>query len=388
MKIHLRQIRQDSFTVVLNDTIRDDDLSWKARGLLVWLMSVDPDWTLYKSHLYEQAPDGRDSVDTGLEELEDAGYVRIKKTRNDDGTFGGCDIYVSDRPVDDWDAAVDDSETPSSCGKPTTDATEGDSKGDDRCGFSATGESVVGSSVADNPQLRSTDQKNTRSERNTDGTSAGAHADADARDVSWARDADNMQVFVDRVFKVLGSPIGLAGDLAMKLSRRAEDADEDQLREYVVEKVADLEADERDFDSRNIRRFLLEDIDEWRQYVAGVQPAKQAVGRNRYDDIDNASEPSSEQTASTKNASAWPPSDDYEHPEWWAEVREDLLGRMSDGEFREFIDELCAFESNDGVVLVAKSEFDVEWVEDNHVDFVADALSCDTDDIVVRTPRD
>lgn len=87
-----------SYTVLQNELLRDRRLSWKARGLLAYLLSQPPGWTTRTEHLAGVAPDGRDSVRSGLRELEAAGYLRRWRTRADDGRWEWHTV-VYDDPV-------------------------------------------------------------------------------------------------------------------------------------------------------------------------------------------------------------------------------------------------------------------------------------------------
>ncbi|MEV2909470.1 helix-turn-helix domain-containing protein [Paenibacillus larvae] len=53
----------------------DERLSWKAKGLLGYLLSKPDDWQIYECDLIKQSADGRDSVRTALRELEKFGYL-------------------------------------------------------------------------------------------------------------------------------------------------------------------------------------------------------------------------------------------------------------------------------------------------------------------------
>lgn len=113
------------YTVVPNSLAQDTDLSWKARGILVYLLSKPDDWKVRKNHLADEATDGKHSLNSGLQELEDAGYIKAEKSRGPDGTFDGYDYYISAERVGNW-SAVDDyptreNQSPDStgAGKPT-----------------------------------------------------------------------------------------------------------------------------------------------------------------------------------------------------------------------------------------------------------------------------
>ena len=99
----IRANRHDRFTVVPNDAIRDDRLSWKARGILIYLLSQPDGWRAKSSHLWTQAPNGRDAVRGGLKELEDAGYLVRRRYQNQNGHWITDQIiheYPVENPVD------------------------------------------------------------------------------------------------------------------------------------------------------------------------------------------------------------------------------------------------------------------------------------------------
>lgn len=85
------------FTVVTNALIRDERLSWKARGLLIFVLSMPDNWRTTSAHLARVGPDGRDSVRAGLAELEAAGYLTRHRVRKADGTFEH-QVTVYDNP--------------------------------------------------------------------------------------------------------------------------------------------------------------------------------------------------------------------------------------------------------------------------------------------------
>lgn len=92
-----RRVRRD-FTTLPNDVIRDPRLSWKATGLLVYVLSLPEDFRLNLRYLTKLKPTGRDGTRAGLKELETTGYLKIRKQRNA-GRFA-CVIWeVTDSPV-------------------------------------------------------------------------------------------------------------------------------------------------------------------------------------------------------------------------------------------------------------------------------------------------
>jgi hypothetical protein len=93
-----RKVRSN-FTVLDNALILDQRLSWKALGLLTYLLSLPPNFRLRLSHLSSLRPTGRDATRAGLRELEEAGYLSISIERHVSGRFSATTWCVSDSPA-------------------------------------------------------------------------------------------------------------------------------------------------------------------------------------------------------------------------------------------------------------------------------------------------
>ena len=80
--------------VMANKSIADDSrLSYKAIGIWFYAFSKPHDWKFYKNDLIKRHSDGRDSVESGLKELEENGYLYKYRVKNNDGQFDGWE-YV------------------------------------------------------------------------------------------------------------------------------------------------------------------------------------------------------------------------------------------------------------------------------------------------------
>jgi len=71
--------KNKDFTILPNVTLQDENLTWGARGLLAFLLSLPDDWTVYNKHLYKSSPAGRVATDRIMKELISAGYIERKR---------------------------------------------------------------------------------------------------------------------------------------------------------------------------------------------------------------------------------------------------------------------------------------------------------------------
>ena len=87
-----------NFTQVPNQVIRDERLSWKAKGLYAHLISKPDNWTFYIDEMVRSSKDGKSSVQSGLKELEKYGYLRRVKSKDAKGKFAGWDYLIRINP--------------------------------------------------------------------------------------------------------------------------------------------------------------------------------------------------------------------------------------------------------------------------------------------------
>ena len=87
-----------NFVTVHKSFIHDDNLSWKAKGILLYLLSRPDDWRIYETELNKHSSDGRDSLRTGIKELEQAGYIHRTRRRNEKGQLREYEYQVFEQP--------------------------------------------------------------------------------------------------------------------------------------------------------------------------------------------------------------------------------------------------------------------------------------------------
>lgn len=137
------------FTQIDNRLLEDERLSWKARGLLAYLLSRPENWRVESNALAEIGPDGRDSVRSGLAELEAHGYLVYTKQQDEKGLWTTVS-HVYENPADAAENPQPETENPSSVPPAETD---------ERAGRSEDGLTDVGKPVPKELKTEEQDEK-------------------------------------------------------------------------------------------------------------------------------------------------------------------------------------------------------------------------------------
>ena len=93
----------ENYVTLPNVTIQDIELSWEARGLLAFMLSLPSDWAIHKSWLEEQsAMCGKDKLNRIIDELIESGYLVKQQKRSGAGKFAENDwlVYSEKQPAD------------------------------------------------------------------------------------------------------------------------------------------------------------------------------------------------------------------------------------------------------------------------------------------------
>lgn len=94
----IRVHKNNNFTVVDNNIFKNKQMSFKAKGLLVQMLSLPDDWNYSISGLIALSSDGKDSVASALQELEKFGYLRRERITDEKGKFAGYNYDVYEIP--------------------------------------------------------------------------------------------------------------------------------------------------------------------------------------------------------------------------------------------------------------------------------------------------
>ena len=96
--IHRQPRITTNFTVVPNQILNDGRISFKAKGLLVFILSKPDHWRTPTSHLASIGPDGRQAIQSMMRELEQAGYVVRRRYQDQATGQWRYDVLVFDCP--------------------------------------------------------------------------------------------------------------------------------------------------------------------------------------------------------------------------------------------------------------------------------------------------
>ena len=139
------RVAKNSNYVVMNRTaLNDKRLSWKAKGIMAYLLSMPDDWVFYMDELVTHAKDGRDSFRSGFKELKDAGYVERRAIKDE-----------KTKKIISWETIVHEIPMEPVTEKPHTDIPQ-------------MGNPEVEKPLVENPTLLSTDNNQVLNKPNTD----------------------------------------------------------------------------------------------------------------------------------------------------------------------------------------------------------------------------
>lgn len=76
--------RTGKFTQIDNEIVNNEEITWKAKGLMLYFLSKPDNWKInVRGDVIKRGVEGRDSVYNGINELIDAGY--ISRVKDSDG---------------------------------------------------------------------------------------------------------------------------------------------------------------------------------------------------------------------------------------------------------------------------------------------------------------
>ena len=109
----IRVHKTKDYTVMSNNHFREKEMTFKAKGLLSVMLSLPDDWDYSTEGLAALSSDGRDSVKSALEELEQFGYLKRTQAFDERGRFAGYNYDIYEFPIENPSTEKPQAETPS-----------------------------------------------------------------------------------------------------------------------------------------------------------------------------------------------------------------------------------------------------------------------------------
>lgn len=94
----IRVSKQERYTVLDNRFLSDPRISFRAVGVLAYLLSKPNDWNVSMSDLCERHTEGRDALYAVIKELTAVGYIIRRQNRLKTGRVGPCEMTVIEWP--------------------------------------------------------------------------------------------------------------------------------------------------------------------------------------------------------------------------------------------------------------------------------------------------
>ncbi len=91
--------KEDPFARIDKAIVYDNNISWKAKGILLYAFSQSSNDKLCKTEMMKHSSDGETSFDSGIKELEKKGYLYRVRAKNDAGRFTGWEYYFFAKPI-------------------------------------------------------------------------------------------------------------------------------------------------------------------------------------------------------------------------------------------------------------------------------------------------
>ncbi|PEW61608.1 replication protein [Bacillus cereus] len=115
--------KDKNYTTINNTGLKDKRLSWKAKGILAYILTLPDDWVFYREELSRHAKDGLDSLRAGMKELKEYGYLKRFPVRDDNNKIIKWETIIYEVPQNDPVAEKPPVEIPSEVKPPVENPT-------------------------------------------------------------------------------------------------------------------------------------------------------------------------------------------------------------------------------------------------------------------------
>ncbi|MEK4002976.1 DnaD domain protein [Bacillus sp. FSL K6-2822] len=93
-----RVSKDKNYTTINNTGLKDERLTWKAKGILAYILSLPDDWVFYMEEVATHAKDKLDSLKSGMKELKEHGYVKRFPVKDEKGKIIRWETIIYEVP--------------------------------------------------------------------------------------------------------------------------------------------------------------------------------------------------------------------------------------------------------------------------------------------------
>lgn len=90
--------KDKNYTTINNTGLKDTKLSWKAKGILAYILTLPDDWVFYMEEVTKHSKDGIASLKAGMKELKECGYVKRFPIKGEDGKISKWETIIYEVP--------------------------------------------------------------------------------------------------------------------------------------------------------------------------------------------------------------------------------------------------------------------------------------------------
>jgi len=92
----IRAQHNKNFVIINKICLQDDRLSWKAKGIYAYLMSLPDNWLIKTNEVVKHSTEGKTSLLSGLKELLEYGYCEHIINRDENGCVKSRDYLIKE----------------------------------------------------------------------------------------------------------------------------------------------------------------------------------------------------------------------------------------------------------------------------------------------------
>ena len=96
--IRIQKDENNPYVMINKLLLNDKNLSWQAKGMMAYLLSLPDDWEIYETEIQTHSKNGIKYTRSCIKELINNGYIQRSKTRQK-GKFTGYEYIIIEAPT-------------------------------------------------------------------------------------------------------------------------------------------------------------------------------------------------------------------------------------------------------------------------------------------------